>query len=329
MGAWSKDSTTCVASMTHGDFFGSEKSVTMEANGEASIVFKANTGEPKVLKSGIALLEGEVIDCAVMSMRALKEFLAKVLQETQGNGNLFSLHMKATMMKVSDPIIFGAAVEVFFEEVLSTHADILTQIEVDFRNGLGDLYDKLSLLDDADRSAILATIEKVYNRPDLAMVDSDRGITNLHVPSDIIIDASMPAMIREGGKMWNKEGKTQNTTAVIPDRSYSGVYQATIDFCREHGAFDPSTMGSLSNVGLMAQKAEEYGSHDKTFQIEGDGCVQVVVDGNVVMEQAVASGDIRMCQVKDAPIQNWVKLGVDRKSYRISCRILARCKPRP
>ena len=314
MGAWSTDSTTRVASMTHGDFFGSEKSVTMETSGEASIVFKANTGESKVLKSGIALLEGEVIDCAVLSMRALKEFLAKVLQETQGNGNLFSLHMKATMMKVSDPIIFGAAVEVFFEEVLSTHADILTQIEVDFRNGLGDLYDKLSLLEDADRSAILATIEKVYaHRPDLAMVDSDRGITNLHVPSDVIIDASMPAMIREGGKMWNKEGKTQNTTAVIPDRSYSGVYQATIDFCREHGAFDPSTMGSVSNVGLMAQKAEEYGSHDKTFQIEGEGCVQVVVDGNIVMEQNVASGDIfRMCQVKDAPIQNWVKLGVDR-----------------
>ena len=314
MGAWSTDSTTRVASMTHGDFFGSEKSVTMETSGEASIVFKANTGESKVLKSGIALLEGEVIDCAVLSMRALKEFLAKVLQETQGNGNLFSLHMKATMMKVSDPIIFGAAVEVFFEEVLSTHADILTRIEVDFRNGLGDLYDKLTLLDDAERSAILATIEKVYsNRPDLAMVDSDRGITNLHVPSDVIIDASMPAMIREGGKMWNKEGKTQNTTAVIPDRSYSGVYQATIDFCREHGAFDPSTMGSVSNVGLMAQKAEEYGSHDKTFQIEGEGCVQVVVDGNIVMEQNVASGDIfRMCQVKDAPIQNWVKLGVDR-----------------
>ena len=220
----------------------------------------------------------------------------------------FSLHMKATMMKVSDPIIFGAAVEVFFDEVLSAHADILTRIEVDFRNGLGDLYDKLSLLDDAERSAILATIEKVYsNRPDLAMVDSDRGITNLHVPSDVIIDASMPAMIREGGKMWNKEGKTQNTTAVIPDRSYSGVYQATIDFCREHGAFDPSTMGSVSNVGLMAQKAEEYGSHDKTFQMEGEGCVQVVVDGHVVMEQNVASGDIfRMCQVKDAPIQ---KLG--------------------
>ena len=314
MGAWSNESTTRVVSMTHGDFFGSEKSVTMEAKGEASIVFKSNSGESKVLKSGIALLEGEVIDCAVMSMGALKEFLAQVLQETQGNSNLFSLHMKATMMKVSDPIIFGAAVEVFFEEVLSAHADILTRIEVDFRNGLGDLYDKLSLLDDAERSAILATIEKVYaHRPDLAMVDSDRGITNLHVPSDVIIDASMPAMIREGGKMWNKEGKTQNTTAVIPDRSYSGVYQATIDFCREHGAFDPSTMGSVSNVGLMAQKAEEYGSHDKTFQIEGEGCIQVVVDGHVVMEQTAASGDIfRMCQVKDAPIQNWVKLGVDR-----------------
>ena len=314
MGAWSNDSTTRVASMTHGDFFGSEKSVTMKTSGEASIVFKSNSGESKLLKSGIALLEGEVIDCAVMSMGALKEFLAKILQETQGNGNLFSLHMKATMMKVSDPIIFGAAVEVFFEEVLSNHADILTRIEVDFRNGLGDLYDKLSLLDEGERSAILATIEKVYaHRPDLAMVDSDRGITNLHVPSDVIIDASMPAMIREGGKMWNKEGKTQNTTAVIPDRSYSGVYQATIDFCREHGAFDPSTMGSVSNVGLMAQKAEEYGSHDKTFQIEGEGCVQVVVDGHVVMEQNVASGDIfRMCQVKDAPIQNWVKLGVDR-----------------
>ena len=314
MGSWSKDSTTRVASMTHGDFFGSEKSITMTSKGKASIVFKANSGKSKVLKSEIALLEGEVIDCAVMSMRALKEFLTSVLQETQDKGNLFSLHMKATMMKVSDPIIFGAAVEVFFEEVLSAHADILTRIEVDFRNGLGDLYDKLSLLDDRERSAILTTIEKVYaNRPDIAMVDSDRGITNLHVPSDVIIDASMPAMIREGGKMWNKEGKTQNTTAVIPDRSYSGVYQATIDFCREHGAFDPSTMGSVSNVGLMAQKAEEYGSHDKTFHIEGEGCVQVIVDGNVVMEQNVASGDIfRMCQVKDAPIRNWVKLGVDR-----------------
>lgn len=315
MGSWSKDSTTRVASMTHGDFFGSEKSVTMEANGEASIVFKANSGESGVLKSGITLLEGEVIDSAVMSMSALKEFLSKVLQETKGNGgNLFSLHMKATMMKVSDPIIFGAAVEVFFKEVLSAHADILTRIEVDFRNGLGDLYDKLSLLDDQERSAILATIEKVYaNRPDLAMVDSDRGITNLHVPSDVIIDASMPAMIREGGKMWNKEGKTQDTTAVIPDRSYSGVYQATIDFCRQHGAFDPSSMGSVSNVGLMAQKAEEYGSHDKTFQIDGEGYVQVIVDGKIIMEQTVAHGDIfRMCQVKDAPIQNWVKLGVDR-----------------
>ena len=314
MGAWPNDSTTHVASMANGDFFGSEKSVTMKSKGEASIVFKANSGESNVLKSGIALLEGEVIDCAVMSMSALKEFLAKVLEETRGNGNLFSLHMKATMMKVSDPIIFGAAVEVFFEEVLSAHADIFARIEVDFRNGLGDLYDKLSLLDDGEREAILATIEKVYaNRPDLAMVDSDRGITNLHVPSDVIIDASMPAMIREGGKMWNKEGKTQNTTAVIPDRSYSGVYQASIDFCREHGAFDPSTMGSVSNVGLMAQKAEEYGSHDKTFQIDGEGCVKVIVDGKVVMEQTVASGDIfRMCQVKDAPIQNWVKLGVDR-----------------
>lgn len=314
MGEWTADSKSHVASMSGDDFYGSEVSTTVAAATTADIVFNGADGCTKVLKEGIALQAGEVIDASKMSMTALRSFIAEQIEDAKKNDVLFSLHMKATMMKVSDPIIFGAVVEVFYAPVFEKFAAEFEELGVDVRNGLGDVYAKIESLPEAKRNEILAAIDDVYaNAPDLAMVNSDKGITNLHVPSDVIIDASMPAMIRTSGRMWDKNGETKDTKAIIPDRSYSGVYQATIDFCKENGALDPTTMGSVSNVGLMAQKAEEYGSHDKTFQMRGAGTVQVVADGNVLLEQAVEEGDIfRMCQVKDAPVQDWVKLAVNR-----------------
>ena len=313
MGAWSADSKSHVASMSEGDFFGSEQSVTIQKATRADIVFEAKEGTKTVLKSGIVLQEGEIADSAVMSMAKLKAFFAEQVEDARRQKVLFSLHLKATMMKVSDPIIFGAAVDVFYREVFETYGDLLKELGVNTKNGLGDLYAKIE--GHPKQAEIEASIGTVYEkRPGLAMVNSDKGITNLHVPSDVIIDASMPAMIRESGKMWNAKGETEDTKAVIPDRSYAGVYQATIDFCKEHGAFDPRTMGTIPNVGLMAQKAEEYGSHDKTFQMSGSGVVRVVdADGTTLMEHSVEEGDIfRMCQVKDAAIRDWVKLAVTR-----------------
>ena len=315
MGAWSSDSKTHVASMPGNDFYGSEKSVTVPAATEVKIEFAAEDGSVKELKSSFPLEAGEVIDASTMSISSLKSFIAGEIADAKANDVLFSLHMKATMMKVSDPIIFGAVVEVFYKEIFDKYGDDLNEIGVDTNNGIGDLYAKIDKLPAAKKEEILAAIDAVYaNSPDLAMVNSDKGITNLHVPSDVIIDASMPAMIRTSGQMWNKDGKLQDTKAVIPDRSYAGVYQATIDFCKKNGAFDPTTMGSVSNVGLMAKKAEEYGSHDKTFQLSAKGTVRVVdANGNALIEQAVSEGDIfRMCQAKDAPIQDWVKLAVKR-----------------
>lgn len=313
MGAWSADSKSHVASMPANDFYGSEKSVTVEKATDVKIEFVGADGSTKVLKEKVALLEGEIIDASVMSINALKAFIAEQVEEAKAQGVLFSLHMKATMMKVSDPIIFGAAVEVFYKDVFEKYATLFTELGVTATNGLGDVYAKLK--GHEKQAEVEAAIEAVYtSSPDLAMVDSDKGITNLHVPSDVIIDASMPAMIRTSGQMWNKAGKQQDTKAVIPDRSYAGIYQATIDFCKKNGALDPTTMGSVSNVGLMAQKAEEYGSHDKTFQMSAAGTVKVVdASGTVLMEQSVEEGDIfRMCQVKDLPIQDWVKLAVKR-----------------
>ncbi|GAB5557334.1 MAG: NADP-dependent isocitrate dehydrogenase [Schleiferiaceae bacterium] len=315
MGAWSSDSKSHVASMSGNDFYGSEKSTTISGAASADIKFVGDDGNTTVLKSGIALQDGEIIDASTMSISTLKEFIKEQIQDAKDAGTLFSLHMKATMMKVSDPIIFGAVVEVFFEDVFAKHGSTFEELGVDVRNGLGDIYAKIENASPEVKAEIIADIEAQYaSRPALAMVNSDKGITNLHVPSDVIIDASMPAMIRTSGQMWNAEGNQQDTKAVIPDRSYSGVYQATIDFCKEHGAFDPATMGSVSNVGLMAQKAEEYGSHDKTFQMSASGTVRVTdADGNVLIEQAVKAGDIfRMCQVKDAPVKDWVKLAVNR-----------------
>ena len=315
MGVWSSDSKTHVASMADNDFYGSEKSVTTNAATQVKIEFASAAGSTTELKPFFDLEEGEVIDASVMSINTLKDFVAKEIADAKEQGILFSLHMKATMMKVSDPIIFGAVVQVFYKEVFDKFGDVLNEIGVDTNNGIGDLYAKLDKLPADKKDEILAAIDNVYaNSPDLAMVNSDKGITNLHVPSDVIIDASMPAMIRTSGQMWNKEGKLQDTKAVIPDRSYAGVYQATIDFCKKHGAFDPTTMGSVANVGLMAKKAEEYGSHDKTFQLSEDGTVKVVdSNGKVLIEQSVKAGDVfRMCQAKDAPIQDWVKLAVKR-----------------
>ncbi|MEJ6473917.1 NADP-dependent isocitrate dehydrogenase [Pseudoalteromonas piscicida] len=315
MGAWSKDSKSYVASMTDGDFFGSEQSVTVAEATDVRIEHVANNGDITVLKQSTPLLAGEIIDASRMSAKALREFLAAQVQEAKEKGVLFSLHMKATMMKVSDPIIFGHAVKVFYKEVFEKHAATFAEIGVDASNGVGDVYAKIESLDDAKRKEIEADLAAVYETaPDIAMVDSDRGITNLHVPSDVIIDASMPAAIRSSGQMWNAEGKQQDTAFVIPDRCYSGVYSATIDFCKEHGAFDPRTMGTIPNVGLMAQKAEEYGSHDKTFEAPSAGTIRVVdTAGNTLLEHAVEEGDIwRMCQVKDAPIKDWVKLAVNR-----------------
>ena len=315
MGDWSASSKTHVASMDSGDFFGTEKSYTLSSNDKVNIVFTNNNGVQTILKEGLNLLEGEVIDTAVMSMNSLETFFEKEIQEAKDENLLFSLHMKATMMKVSDPIIFGKCVEVFYKEVFEKYGDKLEEVGVDVNNGSGNLFSKLRELPEDLRNEIYDQIKAVnLNRPDLAMVDSDKGITNLHVPSDVIIDASMPAMVRSSGQMWNKNGELQDTKAVIPDRSYSGIYKATIDFCKKNGAFDPTTMGSVSNVGLMAQKAEEYGSHDKTFQLSSSGIVQVVnSSGDILIEQTVENGDIfRMCQVKDAPIQDWVKLAVSR-----------------
>lgn len=315
MGAWSKDSKTHVATMKSGDFRSNEKSVTVADAGAVRIEHTAANGTKTILKEKVDLLSGEVIDATVMSKKALLNFLAEQVKDAKDKGVLFSLHMKATMMKVSDPIIFGHAVRIFFKELFDQHGPALKTAGVNVNNGFGDLINKLDKLEPATKSSVENLIEKIFSEgPDLAMVNSDRGITNLHVPSDVIIDASMPAMIRTSGQMWNKDGKQQDTKAVIPDSSYAGVFQATIDFCRENGAFDPTTMGSVSNVGLMAQKAEEYGSHDKTFEIPADGVVKVI-DNNeqTLMEHKVEAGDIwRMCQVKDAPIKDWVKLAVNR-----------------
>lgn len=314
MGAWSADSKSHVASMTEGDFYGSEVSTTVENDCEANIVFTDNNGDSTILKSALKLQKGEIIDASKMSMKALKSFLSEQVKDAKNTDVLFSLHMKATMMKVSDPIIFGAAVEVFFEDVFNEYSDDLKSIEADANNGLGDIFNKIGKLPFDKREKIENALKNtIAQGPDLAMVNSDKGITNLHVPSDVIIDASMPAMIRNSGKMWNNEGKSQDTKAIIPDRSYSGVYQATIDFCKENGALDPTTMGSVSNVGLMAKKAEEYGSHDKTFQLSQAGKIQVVVNGEILLEQTVEAGDIfRMCQTKDAPVRDWVGLAVRR-----------------
>jgi isocitrate dehydrogenase len=315
MGAWSADSKSTVSSMPAADFFANEKSVTIPEATIAKIELVAVDGSATVLKDGLALQVGEVIDGTFMSAKALRSFLAEQIEASKKSGVLFSLHMKATMMKVSDPIIFGHAVEVFYKDVFEKYAGTISELGVDVKNGLGDLYAKIETLPSNQKAAIEADLETVYAaRPDIAMVDSDKGITNLHVPSDVIIDASMPAAIRSSGQMWNKAGELQDTNFVIPDRSYAGVYAETVDFCKKNGAFDPRTMGTVPNVGLMAQKAEEYGSHDKTFEIPADGTIRIVdADGQVLIEHEVEQGDIwRACQVKDAPIRDWVKLAVSR-----------------
>ncbi len=315
MGAWSKDSKTDVATMGKDDFASNEKSVTVSEATSARIEHVGIDGTVTVLKDSVPLLEGEILDATVMRKAALVSFLREQISEAKQRGVLFSLHMKATMMKVSDPIIFGHCVEVFFEELLTKHSDVLGGLGIDFKNGFGDLVAKIESLPSEQKAAIESDLAALYTeQPALAMVNSDKGITNLHVPSDVIIDASMPAMIRTSGQMWNAEGKPQDTLAVIPDSSYAGVYQATIDFCKVHGAFDPTTMGTVPNVGLMAQKAEEYGSHDKTFEMPADGTVRIVdAGGATLIEHSVFEGDIwRACQAKDAPIQDWVKLAVSR-----------------
>ncbi|BCK14185.1 Isocitrate dehydrogenase [NADP]; Monomeric isocitrate dehydrogenase [NADP] [Vibrio cholerae] len=315
MGAWSKDSKSHVASMSDKDFFGSEKSVTVSGATKVAIEFVGKDGAVKVLKKPFALQDKEIIDTSVMSKKALIAFFEKEIADAKAQDVLFSLHMKATMMKVSDPVIFGHAVKVYYKAVFDKYGQLFDQLGVDVNNGLGDVYAKIQSLPEAQRAEIEAAIQAVYaTQPALAMVDSDRGITNLHVPSDVIVDASMPAMIRTSGQMWGPDGKQKDTKATIPDRCYAGVYQTVIDFCKQHGAFDPTTMGSVPNVGLMAQKAEEYGSHDKTFILDAEGVVRVIDEaGKVLLEQSVEAGDIfRMCQVKDAPIQDWVKLAVTR-----------------
>tara|TARA_B110001469_G_scaffold113806_1_gene117394 strand:- start:6991 stop:9204 length:2214 start_codon:yes stop_codon:yes gene_type:complete len=315
MGPWSADSKTHVATMTAGDFAHNEKSVTVASATNASIVHTDTNNQATTLKSNIALLDGEIIDATVMSIQALRTFLTTEINDAKDKGVLFSLHMKATMMKVSDPIIFGHAVRLFFADVFEKHQATFDEIGVDANNGYGNVLEKVAGLA-ADKRQEIETdfANAITNGPDLAMVNSDKGITNLHVPSDVIIDASMPAMIRTSGQMWNAKGNAQDTKAVIPDSSYAGIYTATIDFCKENGAFDPTTMGTVPNVGLMAQKAEEYGSHDKTFEIQSNGRVDVIdADGTVLISHSVEAGDIwRMCQVKDAPIQDWVKLAVTR-----------------
>ncbi|HNX53332.1 MAG TPA: NADP-dependent isocitrate dehydrogenase, partial [Pontiellaceae bacterium] len=315
MGAWSPDSKSVVSSMPGNDFFGNEKSVTVPAATVARIELIAADGSVTVLKDGLKLQAGEVLDGTFLSVRSLREFFSGQIAATKKAGTLFSLHMKATMMKVSDPIIFGHCVSVFFKDVFEKHAATFAKLGVSPNNGLGDLYAKIETLPADEKTAIEADIAAVYqSAPDIAMVDSDKGITNLHVPSDIIVDASMPAAIRASGQMWNKDGKQQDTNFIIPDRCYSGIYAETIAFCKQHGAFDPRTMGSVANVGLMAQQAEEYGSHNKTFEIPAAGTVRVTdAAGNVLFEHKVEKGDIwRACQVKDAPIRDWVKLAVTR-----------------
>lgn len=315
MGVWTSTSRSHVASMSEGDFYHNEKSLTLKTSKNVRIEHTDSEGNITLLKSNIALKKGEIIDISKMEKLALINFLKNEIQDAKENKILFSLHMKATMMKVSDPIIFGHAVRVFFRDIIDKHSETLDAIGVNFNNGFGDLISQLSKLSNDKQQEILNDIEACYsNNPDLAMVNSDKGISNLHVPSDVIIDASMPAMIRTSGQMWNADGQLQDTKAVIPDSSYAGIYSATIDFCKEHGAFDPTTMGTVSNVGLMAQKAEEYGSHDKTFEINTSGKVSVKDERNqILLEHFVSAGDIwRMCQVKDAPIQDWIKLAVSR-----------------
>ncbi|MBB1267789.1 NADP-dependent isocitrate dehydrogenase [Shewanella sp. SR44-3] len=315
MGKWASDSKSHVAHMNEGDFYGSEQSVTLAKADKVSIVLAKADGTEQVLKAGLSLLADEVIDTAVMSNKALIEFYSREIEAAKSEDVLLSLHLKATMMKVSDPILFGHAVKVFFKDVFTKHSALFAELGVDVNNGFGDVYAKIKSLPDDKRAEIEADIAAVYAaRPALAMVDSDKGITNLHVPSDIIIDASMPAAIRSSGQMWGPDGQLQDTKALIPDRCYAGVYQETIAFCKANGAFNPSTMGSVPNVGLMAQKAEEYGSHDKTFEIKAKGTVKVINQaGDVLMSHDVEIGDIyRMCQVKDAPIRDWVKLAVKR-----------------
>ncbi|MDH7914072.1 NADP-dependent isocitrate dehydrogenase [Winogradskyella sp. SYSU M77433] len=315
MGSWSADSKTHVATMTDGDFAHNEKSVTITDATSVKIVHTDSNGSQTVLKDNLGLLDGEIIDATVMSKKALLNFLDKEIKDAKDQGVLMSLHMKATMMKVSDPIIFGHAVRTYFKSLFEKYASTFKEIGVDVNNGLGNLIDNLEKLPQAKREEVEADLKSALeNGPDLAMVNSDKGITNLHVPSDVIIDASMPAMIRTSGQMWNAEGKQQDTKAIIPDSSYAGVYIATIDFCKKHGAFDPTTMGTVPNIGLMAQKAEEYGSHDKTFEIASNGKVEVIdASGEVLISHDVEEGDIwRMCQVKDLPIQDWIKLAVTR-----------------
>ncbi|TDX29485.1 isocitrate dehydrogenase [Modicisalibacter xianhensis] len=315
MGEWSSESQSHVSHMSEGDFYGSEKSATLGAAGSLKIELVGQDGSTTVLKEKTPVLDGEVVDAAVMSSNALRAFIAEAIEDAKSKDVLFSLHLKATMMKVSDPIMFGMVVSEFYKDVLSKHADDLAKVGFDPNNGIGDLYATITSLPEDKQAEIESDIQALYNeRPSLAMVNSHKGITNLHVPSDVIIDASMPAMIRDSGKMWGTDDALHDTKAVIPDRCYAGIYQTVIEDCKQHGAFDPTTMGSVPNVGLMAQKAEEYGSHDKTFQIPAAGTVRVTDEqGNVVFEHAVEKGDIwRMCQTKDAPIQDWVKLAVTR-----------------
>jgi isocitrate dehydrogenase len=315
MGVWSSDSKSHVASMSEGDFYGSEKSVTISEAGNIKIALHTNDGTVTTLKEAVPVLKGEIVDASTLSISKLKDFVAQEIEDAKANNVLFSVHMKATMMKVSDPIIFGAIVEVFYKDVFVKYGDKFKELGISANNGIGDVYNKIGVLPHAEQEEIKSAIEAVYTKsPALAMVNSDKGITNLHVPSDVIIDASMPAMIRTSGQMWNAEGKQQDTKALIPDRSYAGIYEETIRFCKEHGAFDPTTMGTVPNVGLMAQKAEEYGSHDKTFQVAQSGNIKVTDNkGTVLIEQAVEVGDIfRACQVKDAPVQDWIKLAVSR-----------------
>ncbi|MBP6378343.1 MAG: NADP-dependent isocitrate dehydrogenase, partial [Kaistella sp.] len=313
MGTWTADSKTKVAHMTAGDFYGSEKSVTVENESQFKIEFFGRDGSVKLLKDLSPLQAGEIIDTSVMNLAALKSFAADAIAEAKSENILISAHLKATMMKISDPIIFGAIVQTYFSDVFTKYADLFNELDINPNNGLQDLFDKIS--GNEKEAEIKADIEKAFeNGPAVAMVNSDKGITNFHVPSDVIVDASMAALIRGGGKMWNKAGQEEDTIAMIPDRNYAGFYQAAIDDMKKNGALDPRTMGSVPNVGLMAQKAEEYGSHDKTFQLTAEGKVKVSdADGNTFMEQDVQKGDIfRMCQVKDAPIQDWVKLAVNR-----------------
>ncbi|MEQ5807535.1 NADP-dependent isocitrate dehydrogenase [Alteromonas sp. NFXS44] len=315
MGEWSQASRSHVAHMRGGDFYSSEKSTTVEKDGYVSIEFTGKDGSKKTLKPRVDLLAGEVIDGMFMSKKALCKFFEEQIEDAKQTGILFSLHVKATMMKVSHPIVFGHCVKVFYKELFDKHGDLFKELGVNPNNGLGSVYDKIASLPESQRSEIEKDINACYaDRPPMAMVNSDKGISNLHVPSDVIVDASMPAMIRNSGQMWGPDGKAHDTKAVIPESTYATIYQEVINFCKTHGAFDPTTMGTVPNVGLMAQKAEEYGSHDKTFELEADGTVQIIdQDGNVLIEHNVEEGDIwRMCQAKDAPIQDWVKLAVTR-----------------